>query len=442
MPSFGKLKEAMTWPELRIVWFLFALILASIVADFIFLSAPLSLLVSGLLAVIAGLVFASVFRAAKSDRQNKIERNELKAILFSLEDSLIVYDRDFRALFFNPAAEKFFKLNSGMVMGHQFSPQDVEKPAWKLLAQVMFPSLAPTIVMRSRAGEYPQVADLSFSDPVLELRVYTSPINDDRGELIGFMKMIRDRTREISLIKSKSEFLTVASHQLRTPVTELSWALQTINSTEQNLSETGKTIVEAAIISAKQLVRIIEDLLNIAKIEEGRFDYRFEPKDIGEFLNGILAEVVPLARKAGVKIYFDRPKDPLPKPLIDSQKLSLAITNILENSIRYNSENGEVIVKIDKIADRPFLEVSIKDTGIGISQDDLAKLFIKFFRTETAMKMETEGSGLGLYIAKNIIQAHGGQIWGESELGRGSVFHFTLPTDPNLVPQHEVAMEE
>ncbi len=441
MFDLKKIQDAVRWPELRMVWFLFALLIAAIVLNFTFLPLPTSLITPGLLIIVGALVFVSVYRAAKSDRQNRIERNELKAILFSLEDSLIVYDKDFRAIFFNPAAENLFKLNAGMVAGHQFLPQDVEKPAWRLLAQVVFPSLAPTVVSRSRAGEYPQIVDLSFTEPVLELRVYTSSISDEKSELVGFMKIIRNRTRELSMIKSKSEFLTVASHQLRTPATELSWALQTLNSTEQSLSETGKTIVETALVSSKQLVRIVEDLLNIAKIEEGHFGYKFESNDIVEFINKILVEVVPLARKAGVKIYFDRPKELLPKLMIDSQKLSLALSNILENSIRYNSENGEVIVKVEKVPDQLFLEVSIKDTGIGIAQEDLAKLFAKFFRTENAMKLQTEGSGLGLYIAKNIIQAHGGRIWAESEIGRGSVFHFTLPTDPSLMPQHEVAIE-
>lgn len=441
MPDLKKIQEIILWPELRMVWFLFALLLAGIVLNFIFLQPPTSMIASGLLLIIGGLVFAAVYRAARSERQNRIERNELKAMLFGLTDALIVYDKNFHTLFFNPAAEKLFQLNAGMVMGHQFLPQDVEKRGWRLLAQVMFPSLAPTVISRSKAGEYPQIADLSFTEPVLELRIYTSSINDDKGKLIGFMKIIRNRTRETSLIKSKSEFLTVASHQLRTPATELSWALQTLAG-EQNLSETGRVVIDTALVSAKQLVRIIEDLLNIARIEEGRFGYKFEPTDIIEFINKLLVEVVPLARKAGVKVYFDRPKDPLPKPTIDPQKLSLVLNNLLENAIRYNSENGEAIVKVEKIPDQLFLEVSVKDTGIGIAQDDLAKLFTKFFRTENAMKSQTEGSGLGLYIAKNIVQAHGGRIWAESEIGRGTVLHFTLPTDPSLVPQHEVAIEE
>jgi len=127
---------------------------------------------------------------------------------------------------------------------------------------------------------------------------------------------------------------------------------------------------------------------------------------------------------------------------IDSKQLSLALTDLLENAIRYNVANGEAIVKVDAMTGKPFLEVSIKDTGIGIPRESMEKLFTKFYRADNAMKSQTEGSGLGLYIAKSIINAHGGEIWAESELNRGTTIHFTLPTDPNLIPRREMRSAE
>jgi signal transduction histidine kinase len=157
-----------------------------------------------------------------------------------------------------------------------------------------------------------------------------------------------------------------------------------------------------------------------------------------EYVGKILSDVLPAARKAGIKMYLDRPSVEMPKVMVDPKRLSLAITNILENAIRYNVENGEVTVKIDLMKDKPYVVVSVRDTGIGIPQEALSKLFTKFYRAENAVKTQTEGSGLGLYIAKGIVTAHGGQIWVESELGRGTTISFALPTDPNLVPKHEV----
>ena len=428
------------WPELRIIWALLPLLAAVFVISYGSLPAFLNVIQGGLLLASGAAFFVGVYRTAQAERKNSAERSEFKNIIFNLEDALVVYDESFEILFFNPAAEKLFKTNSDLVLGRQLQPQDIEKPAFRLLVQIIFPSLAPSVVSRSKAGEYPQIVDLSFTEPTLELRVTTSPINDDSGKLLGFVKIIHDRTRELSLIKSKNEFLTVASHQLRTPVTDITWAVEEL-SKDATLNENSRSLVENTKIATRELLKIIEDLLNIARIEEGHFGYHFESADIVEFVNKILAQVAPIARKSGIKVYFDRPKESLPVVTIDFQKLSLALDNLLGNAIRYNVENGEVIVKVDKVLNQPFLEVSVKDTGIGIPADDISKLFGKFFRAENALKSQTAGSGLGLYIAKNIIQSHGGRVWAESELNRGSVFHFTLPTDPRLIPQHEVATE-
>ncbi len=440
-PALASIKDVFKWREMRLVWVLLGLLVVVFVVEYNYLTTIALVIQAVALTAIGLVVFFSVFQAAKTDRSTSIERNELQSILFGLEDALIVYDRNFNVLFFNPAAEKLFLINVKAIIGHQFQPQDVEKAGYRLLTQVIFPSLAPSVVNRSGSGEYPQVVDLSFTDPPLELRTFTSPVNDEKGEPIGFMKIIRNRTRELSLIKSKNEFLTVASHQLRTPLTEINWALESLNG-DTTINENSKSIVEHALAASKELLKIVEDLLNVAKIEEGRFGYNFEQEDILTFLNGLLAQIVPLARRQGIKMYFDRPKDALPPAIIDPQKLSLAVNNLLVNSVRYNVDNGEVVVKVEKQKDKPFIEVSIKDTGIGVPKDAIQNLFKKFFRSDNALKANTEGSGLGLYIAKNIIQAHGGEIKVDSEIGRGTVFSFTLPTDPALVPKHEASLEE
>lgn len=434
-------KEALLWPEFRIAWILVGILVVIFAVAYAFLPA-IPLLVEGcLLAAAAIFVFVKIYQGARTQRDGRTEQDELRNIIFGLEDGLIVYDKDFQVALFNPAAEKLFMIDTKLVIGHKFQPQDMEKAAWRLVTQVIFPSLAPSVVNQSASGDHSQVVDLSFAEPPLELRVLTSPIGGEKGETVGFMKIIRNRTREISLIKSKSEFLTIASHQLRSPVTDINWALETMNG-DENLSQTNKDLLGHALTASRELLKIIEDLLSIAKIEEGRFGYAFENEDMLAFMNNLLAQIVPMARRAGIKIYFDRPKEPLPQVMIDPQKLSLAVNNLLVNAVRYNIENGEVIVKAEKMENKPFIQVSIKDTGIGFPADALPNLFRKFFRSDNALKSNTEGSGLGLYIAKNIIKAHGGSIWAESEVGRGSTFYFSIPTDPNLVPKHETAIEE
>jgi signal transduction histidine kinase len=437
----SKIKNVILWPEFQVAWVLLALIIAIFILDLNTLTSWVALVDGSLLFIVFALTAATVYRAADKDRDTSIERNELKSILASLGDSLIVYEGDFRAIFFNPAAERLFKLDAKSVLGHVFSPRDVEKEGWKTLIQVLFPSLAPRVVARTKEGEYPQVVDISFTDPSLEFRVTTAPVTDDRGHTLAFMKIIRDRTSQIMALRSKSEFVEVASHQLRGPVTDINWALQTLNSA-QGLDDTNKAIVDNALEASQSLLRRIEDLLNIAKMEDGQFGYKFEDTDISEFITKVLADILPAAQKAGIKVYFDRPTEALPHVMIDPRRLSLALVNMLENGIRYNVENGEVTVKADKMEGKPFVVISVKDTGIGIPPEAMEKLFNKFYRADNAQKKQTEGTGLGLYIAKGIVNAHGGQIWADSELNRGTTISFALPTDPSLVPHTEVGSED
>jgi len=434
----------MFWPEFQLIWALIAVIVALVLLNSTGISALGSWVICVdvvLFLIIVGLSAMGIYLSAKKDRDTSVERSELNSILEELNDGLIVYESDFRVIFFNPAAERIFKLDAKSVVGHTFSPRDVERDGWRTLTQVVFPSLAPRVAARTKEGEYPQIVDISFSDPLLEFRVTTAPVTDENGHPLAFMKIIRDRTSQVLALRSKSEFVTVASHQLRGPVTDISWALQSLSGIT-GLDESNKSILDHALGASQSLLQRIEDLLDIAKMEDGQFGYQFEDADISDFLSKVLSDILPAAQKAGIKLYFDRPSEALPHVTIDSKRLSLAVTNLIENAIRYNVENGEVTVRVDKMQDKPFVVVSVKDTGIGIPPEAIDKLFNKFYRADNALKRQTEGSGLGLYIAKGIVTAHGGQIWAESELNRGTTISFALPTDPNLVPKTEVGAED
>lgn len=374
-----------------------------------------------------GFIFSGRARARGGDTTpaGVLGEAELGAIVKHLSDAVLVYDKDFAVSFFNPAAETLFGLSAGEVVGHRVSPQDAERENWRPLVQVMFPSLAPVMKNLSEAGTNPQVMDISIADPTMELRVITTEINEGPRT---FIKIIYDRTKEVAVVKSKSEFMTLASHQLRGPVTNIEWALEAL-SQDDTLSETNREIARRALDAARQLLIVVEDLLKASQVEEIRFGLKLEPIDLVGFIENLLGEFMPQAKQMGVAIYFDRPKEPLPHIAGDKERLFMVLQNLLDNAIRYNVKNGEVTVKLEKRNDAPFIEVSVKDTGIGMTAEDLEKIFEKFYRAPNALKYNTHGSGLGLYIAKGIIRAHGGKMWAESELNRGSVFYFTLPLE-------------
>lgn len=437
MADFGSISRL---PEMKPFWgALFALLLV-LVVNAVLLEFYYAIFAAVAIIVAAILTFRSIYSAAEKSIATGLERSQLKSMVTTMDDGLIVYDQNFTLLFLNPAAERTFGISAKDFLGTRVEPKLAENPAVRRFAQTIFPSLAPSMVARSPAGRYPQVVDISFDDPYMELRTFTSPIVDDAGNLSGFMKIVRDRTREVSLAKEKSEFVTVTSHQLRTPLTHIVWALESINK-EQSLSAEGKALAENAYAAANQLRTIVEDLLNISRIEEGRFGYQFQKANIVEFVESILSAAAPNARQLGIKIYFNRPEEPVPDLMIDPQKLSMALTNLVDNAIRYNVKNGEIIVGLRYVKGGPYVEISVRDTGIGIPPEEIKKLFVKFFRATNALKFATEGSGLGLYITQNIIRAHGGAMRVESEVGRGSTFSFTLPTDPTLIPPKEVPLE-
>ncbi len=425
-------------PEMRSFWVLLFLVIVVLIINLIFLKGIWALIVLGILLVIGSVIFAGNLRLARSNWEVKVERNQLQDIIENLKDGLIVYDPSFKIQIFNKAAEVIFNIAAKEIVGQYFNPGFVQNPKYRFLAQVVFPSLAPMTRRLSEPDVWPQIVELSFEN--LALRVVTSRVDDPGGRLLGFFKIVQNRTREKELLRSKSEFITVAAHQLRTPLTGINWAFENLNR-DPDLKPESKQIINDGYTNTQRLLKIVNDLLDVAKIEEGKFGYQFEDTNLGEFIAEILVAASLLAKEYRVKLYFDKAVEAI-IARIDPQRLTLVLNNLIDNAIKYNVENGEVAVKLEKLPDKPFAQISVKDTGVGIPAEEINKLFSKFYRGSNVMKFNTTGSGLGLYITKNIIQRHGGEIWAESTLGRGSTFYFTLPTDPKLIPPKEVFYEE
>jgi signal transduction histidine kinase len=176
--------------------------------------------------------------------------------------------------------------------------------------------------------------------------------------------------------------------------------------------------------SNERMIHLINDLLNVTRIEEGRYLFKTSWQEIGSIVKGVIDSYLGKALKKRIKILLTKPEE-LPKVKVDVEKIKLAISNLIENAIEYTEPGGEVTISLK--SDKKEIEFSIQDTGIGIPEDQQQRVFSRFFRATNAVKMETEGTGLGLYITKNIIEAHKGRIWFQSKEGEGSTFYFTLP---------------
>jgi signal transduction histidine kinase len=436
IPSKPGISRYLSQPEFRPVYYLSPLLIIVLIVDFLYV--PASLVIIPIAAVVAVMVLmvALSWRLSKANINVKTETQQVQSIIAHLNIGVVAYDNDFKVLIFNPAAEEIFSLSRNDIVGQKLSAAMASDSKFKVLAQVVYSSLAPTVIKRSDPGVYPQIIDVSFDDPRLELRVVTDRIFDEKGVISGFVKLITNRTREIELLKSKTEFITVAAHQLRTPLTAINWALESLEGGQ--LQPQQKELVDTGFLAAKKMLKTVNDLLDVAKIEEGRFGYQFEEVNIVSYLEDILSQSNDIAKQYNIKLYFQRPKESSISVYIDQQKMSMVLFNLIDNAVKYNVENGSVTIAVEKVDNEPYVKITIKDTGIGIPANQMDKLFTKFFRADNVIRFSPDGTGMGLYIVRNIITRHGGKIWVESELNRGTTFYFTVPTSQDIIPKKEL----
>jgi len=214
----------------------------------------------------------------------------------------------------------------------------------------------------------------------------------------------------------QQEFVSITSHQLRTPLSSLRWSLEALLKT--NLNQ--KQLNYAQIISESQqkMLKLVNDLLNVARIEQGRFELQKEKFDLSKLIQEVIAEFKIFAQANNTKIIFS--KDAICYVLADKEKIKMVLENLIYNAIQYGGK--DVIIKINKNI------ISVQDNGVGIPKAQQKQIFQKFFRAKNILRRQTQGTGLGLYIAKAIIKAHQGKIWFESKENKGTMFYMKLTT--------------
>jgi len=225
--------------------------------------------------------------------------------------------------------------------------------------------------------------------------------------------------------ETKSDFISTTAHQLRTPLSGINWALGALLSGGENLKEDQRVLLQRALEKTKELVSIVGELLSAAGIEQGKFGFHREELSLKEEIENTLAEEKTFAEKNKITLRFEHTDEEFPKVYVDRERIRWVIRNLIENAIRYGKEDGHVTVSLTN--DRKRLTVFVKDDGIGISPAAQQHIFQKFFRSTEAKKKRNDGSGIGLFIVRNIVNYHGGRMWFESVEGVGTTFFFTIP---------------
>lgn len=226
------------------------------------------------------------------------------------------------------------------------------------------------------------------------------------------------------LNRMKTEFVSIASHQLRTPLSALKWQTELLLSKlRKGLSEKQLKNIETIEDLSSRMIRLVNDLLDVARIDQGRLYLKKEAVDLSAIVKKTINENMAMAKARKVEIIYTDKK--LPKVMVDPEKIKLAVENLVNNSIKYTTSRGMVEIKLVKKGNS--LIFSIKDNGVGIPEEQQDLVFNKFFRSDNVVKYQTEGTGLGLYIAKNVIEQSGGKIWFQSIENVGTIFNFSLP---------------
>jgi signal transduction histidine kinase len=227
------------------------------------------------------------------------------------------------------------------------------------------------------------------------------------------------------LDESKDEFISMASHQLRTPLTSIKGYISMMMEGDMGkITDEQKHILNEAFMSSERMVRLISDFLNVSRLQTGKFVIEKHPVDLALLVQREIEGLTPNAQARGMKFIYKKPKN-IPELELDENKIQQVVMNFSDNALYYSKENGKITVTLKKVPG--WVELIVKDQGIGVPEEERAHLFNKFFRASNAKRARPDGTGVGLFLAKKVIDEHDGQIIFESKEGKGSSFGFRLP---------------
>ncbi|TAN57070.1 PAS domain-containing protein [Patescibacteria group bacterium] len=353
------------------------------------------------------------------------EKNRLETILRSIGEGVYVVDADNKIVLFNRQAEN--------LLVHK------ETDVLRVLAGEIFKIYNEKGELQAKNGQSPvdeiwrsgradmvRGMELARKDgtrfPVI---MSIAPILR-RGEVAGGIVAFRDVTLEKEIDTMKSEFVSVASHQLRTPLSAIKWFLEMLIAGDAGaINENQKEFLDRAYESNERMIKLVNDLLNVSRMESGKIKFEPKPTQLGDIFQSVITELTPLTRARNITIQSAFADTKLPDVFVDPDKIRQVIMNLVSNAIKYTSGRGKIELFYERHPNE--LVFNIKDNGIGIPKDQQHKVFNKFFRADNVMKVQTEGSGLGLYIGRTIIEASGGRMWFSSQENKGTTFSFALP---------------
>jgi two-component system phosphate regulon sensor histidine kinase PhoR len=377
-----------------------------------------------LLAVMARQVTAVIADAQMYLRLSE-EKEQLQATLQSLLSAVVMVESSGYISLINPAARQMFGLDKDDGVGQYYSAVIPYEPIREMVREAVADckETLTEIELPPLEGNF---------DPRI-FQAQTSLVNgeqDGMPAVIGVVAIFNDITEIRNVERMKTAFVSTVSHELRTPLTSIKGFISTLLQDEEGYFDDEMRREFYGIIDSEcdRLRRLIEDLLNVSRIEAGR----------ALMMNWAKFNPLPVIEKAlsAQRAYTDKhtlkllPSGDIPSITGDSDKFDQIVTNLVSNAIKYSPRGGEITVRVS--SDGEFLLVGISDEGMGIPADKLARIFEKFERVDNRDTREVGGTGIGLFLVKHLVERHGGEVWAESEYGKGSTFSFRIPIEPDM----------
>ena len=341
------------------------------------------------------------------------ERNKLSTLFTYMADGVVAFGKSGHILHMNPAAQQ--------MLGMEFGPE--------LTYTQVFPNLN---VEESDLGEGGRYIEIDYAANKRILKILLAMFGTAEDENSGIMAVLHDITEQKKLDSSRREFVANVSHELRTPLTNVKGYTETLLDAGDELDgETRRNFLQVIYNESDRMTHIVKDLLTLSQLDQGKMDMEMSPIPVKLIVQNIASAMLIEARGQGLTLET-KLEEPLPLILADRNRMEQVIANIVSNAIKYNRPGGTVTLSAFSQEDKVVIKV--QDTGIGIPQEDIPRLFERFYRVDKARSRERGGTGLGLAIAKEIVEQHQGTIGVESQLDAGTTVTITLPVCP---PDHE-----
>lgn len=343
------------------------------------------------------------------------DKEKTEAVIRSIAEGLVVVDAQGKVIMMNPAAEKLLGVSKKDKVG-------------KALLENLKEEQLISLVKGAEDKEEREIELVSQRDETKKvLRASSAVIENENGQTIGMVSILSDITKQKELDQLKNSFVANVSHELRTPLVAIDKSLSLIlNKSTGEISPTQEEFLSMAQRNLKRLSHLVNDLLDLSKLEAGKMEFKRQPSSIEKIIDESLEGLNTWAKTKSIEI-MKKIQEGLPQVNVDSNRIIQVLNNLIGNAIKFTPHNGNVTVEANFQSEKEEIEICVQDTGIGIPKENLPKIFDKFFQVSERVPTDISGTGIGLSIAKEIVELHGGRIWAASEEGQGAKFIFTLP---------------